>query len=66
VHQEIGVSDFAWQEGYAAFSVSPTARLGVKRYIANQAEHHRSKAYRDELIDLLRAAGVEYDERYLD
>jgi REP element-mobilizing transposase RayT len=66
VHDEIGVPDFAWQEGYAAFTVSPTARGGVKQYIANQAEHDRSKPYRDELIELLTAAGVEYDERYLD
>jgi REP element-mobilizing transposase RayT len=66
VHEKIGVPEFAWQEGYAAFTVSPTARGGVKGYIANQAEHHRAKSYRDELIELLTAAEVEYDERYLD
>ena len=66
VHQEIGLADFAWQEGYGAFSVSPTARDGVKQYIANQEEHHRKKSYRDELINLLELAGVEYDPKYLD
>src|SRR5690348_9706941 len=25
VHEKIGAGDFAWQEGYAAFTVSPTA-----------------------------------------
>lgn len=36
IHEQIGISQFAWQEGYGAFSVSPTARETVKRYIANQ------------------------------
>ena len=57
---------FQWQEGYAAFTVSPTARIAVQKYIANQEDHHRRRSYRDELIALLRKAGVEYDERYLD
>ena len=32
---------FAWQTGYAAFSVSESRRDQVSRYILNQAEHHR-------------------------
>lgn len=66
VHDEIGLKSFAWQEGYAAFTVSVTSREGVKRYIANQAEHHRQRSFREELIDLLMKAGIEFDERYLD
>ncbi len=66
VHETIGDSVFAWQDGYAAFTVSATSRNGVRSYIANQAEHHRSTSFRDELIELLRLADVEYDERYLD
>jgi putative transposase len=65
VHEEIG-DNFAWQEGYAAFTVSPTAREGVKFYIANQEEHHRVKSSRDELIDMLAKAGVDYDVQYFD
>jgi REP element-mobilizing transposase RayT len=34
---------FAWQEGYGAFSVSPGSTDPVKRYIQNQAEHHAQK-----------------------
>ncbi|HTI51536.1 MAG TPA: IS200/IS605 family transposase [Planctomycetaceae bacterium] len=63
---EIGVSNFAWQEGYAAFTVSAPAREGVRKYIANQAEHHRRVPFRDELIKLLERAQLEFDERYLD
>jgi len=66
VHDEIGAKKFAWQEGYAAFTVSPTAREAVGNYIARQEEHHRTRSFREELIDLLKKAGVEYDPRYLD
>ncbi|MCY2968123.1 MAG: hypothetical protein NT069_31580 [Planctomycetota bacterium] len=31
-----------------------------------QAEHHRVKTFREELIEMLERAGVEYDERFLD
>jgi len=65
VNEEIG-EVFAWQEGYAAFTVSPTARAAVKKYIANQEEHHRAKSYREELIEMLAIAEVEYDPRFLD
>ncbi len=66
VHTEIGVPGFAWQEGYAAFTVSPNSRKGVRGYIGNQDEHHRQRTFREELIEMLQRAGVEYDERYLD
>jgi REP element-mobilizing transposase RayT len=66
VHEEVGVRRFAWQSGYAAFSVSATARNGVRRYIAHQEEHHRRRTFREELQELLQKAGVQFDERYLD
>ena len=49
-----------------AFTVNPTACEPVRAYIANQAEHHRARSNRDELIEMLRRAEVEFDERYLD
>lgn len=66
VNEELKLATFAWQEGYSAFTVSSTARRSVKSYIANQAEHHRIKTFREELIEILKRAGVEYEERYLD
>lgn len=56
---------FAWQEGYAVFSVSESQVKKVKAYIGNQVEHHRVKSFKEELVEFLRAHGVEYDERYL-
>lgn len=41
-----------WQDGYAAFSVSPSQIKHVRRYIYNQVEHHREKSFSDELKDL--------------
>jgi putative transposase len=66
VHDEINESAFAWQEGYAAFTVSAPARKRVNGYIANQARHHRKKSFREELVELLELAEVEYDPQYLD
>ncbi len=66
VHDKVGMSSFAWQEGYAAFTVSATARHSVKSYIANQEEHHRVKSFREELVEMLKRAGIEFDPKYLD
>jgi len=65
VHNEIGVRGFAWQEGYGAFTVSPSQRGAVRRYIERQEEHHRTRTFREEYLDLLRRSGVEFDERYV-
>lgn len=66
VHEQVGEPTFTWQEGYAAFTVSATARASVQRYIANQEIHHRTQSSRDELMDMLARAGVECDPRYFD
>jgi REP element-mobilizing transposase RayT len=56
---------FAWQEGYAAFTVSPSATESLRSYIGNQEQHHRKQSFVDELRELLKRAGVECDEKYL-
>jgi putative transposase len=58
-------SDFHWQNGYAAFSVSESNVLDVQRYIENQQEHHRKRTFQEELRTLLTRHGVEFDERYV-
>ena len=58
-------ADFAWQTGYAAFSVSESQVGAVRRYIKNQEEHHARLSFKDELIALLQKHGIEFDERYL-
>jgi putative transposase len=66
VHSDMSKPEFAWQEGYAAFTVSASAIDEVRRYIENQEEHHRERSFRDELKILLQRSGVKFDERYLD
>ncbi len=60
-----GQSRFAWQTGYAAFSVSRSNAASVSRYIADQEKHHRKRTFREELVLFLKKHGIEYDERYL-
>jgi REP element-mobilizing transposase RayT len=48
---------FAWQTGYAAFSVSESAIDKVYRYIKNQKEHHRRKLFQEEYNEFLKLYG---------
>jgi putative transposase len=56
---------FAWQTGYAAFSVSQSNADQVRRYIDAQEEHHRRTTFEEELVAFLKRHGIEYDERYI-
>lgn len=58
-------STFAWQAGYGAFTVSHSGVESVKRYIANQEEHHRKQAFEDEFREFLRLHEIEFEEKYL-
>ena len=59
------MASFAWQQGYGAFTVSPSQEDRVRQYIANQEVHHRTVSFQEEFVALLRAHGIEFDERYL-
>ena len=56
---------FAWQNGYAAFSVSESNAEAVRAYIANQEEHHHRMTFQEEYRGFLEKHGVTYDERYV-
>ena len=56
---------FFWQNGYGAFSVSPSNVVQVKAYTENQEEHHRTMTFQEEFRELLRRHEVEWDERYV-
>jgi REP element-mobilizing transposase RayT len=62
---QAGLTEFHWQAGYAAFSVSQSSVDAVRRYIRNQAQHHRKQSFQDELRDWLRRYEVVWDERYV-
>lgn len=56
---------FEWQEGYGAFSVSPSVLDKTVEYIRNQAEHHKKRTFAEEYKQFLDAYHIDYDERYL-
>jgi putative transposase len=58
-------SEFAWQPGYAAFSVSSSRVEEVKKYIAAQEEHHRKVSFHEEVLAFLQRNGISYDPRYV-
>ncbi|MBC8870182.1 MAG: IS200/IS605 family transposase [Planctomycetes bacterium] len=60
-----GNKDFQWQAGYGGFSVSQSNVEEVRKYIENQAEHHRRMTFQDELRALFERHGIEFDERYV-
>ena len=57
--------DFAWQNGYAAFSVSKSVVDKVKTYILNQEQHHSQERFEDEVCNFLEQQEIPYDEQYL-
>ena len=56
---------FSWQEGYGAFSVSPSQLPVVEKYIQNQEVHHRKRSFEEEFVAILRNSGVEFDEKFV-
>ena len=57
--------NFAWQEGYGAFTVSVSQLDKTIAYINNQETHHRKKTFQEEYLEFLKKHGVEYDNRHL-
>ncbi len=55
---------FAWQDGYGAFSVSPSLLDKTVQYIRKQEEHHKTRSFNEEYRLFLEAYGIDYDERY--
>jgi putative transposase len=65
VHQTVAQRDFAWQDGYAAFTVSRSVLPQVVAYIQGQTEHHKKRSFQEELIEFLKKHEIQYDERYI-
>ncbi len=56
---------FAWQEGYAAFSVSASNKRAVMEYIAEQPRHHQKPSFEQEFVAMLHKSGIDYDPRFI-
>jgi DNA-binding LacI/PurR family transcriptional regulator len=57
--------NFAWQEGYGAFTVGISQKNHTIAYIRSQAEHHRKRSFEEEFLAFLKKHGVEYDPQYV-
>ena len=64
VRETFSLKPFAWQTGYAAFSVSRSNVSAVANYIENQERHHRKRTFQEEFIELL-VNGIPYDPKYV-
>jgi len=54
-----------WQDGYAAFTHSKPKIDRLIEYIKGQEEHHRRTTFVEEYRELLKEAGIEFEERYM-
>jgi REP element-mobilizing transposase RayT len=58
-------SQFHWQNGYGAFSVSHSQAHHVVRYVQSQDRHHRLKTFQQEFRAFLEQHHVAFDEAYV-
>jgi REP element-mobilizing transposase RayT len=63
--KNVHYKNFAWQGGYAGYSVSQSKVEIVKKYIERQKEHHKKLSFREEYLKFLREYGIDFDENYL-
>jgi REP element-mobilizing transposase RayT len=60
-----GLGGFAWQDGYAAFTVSKSQLPEIEAYIRGQREHHRVKTFEEEYRAFLDKHEIDYKEEYV-
>jgi putative transposase len=56
--ENLMIDKFAWQTGYAAFSVSESQLDAVYNYIKNQKQHHLKKNSQDEYDEFIKLHGL--------
>jgi len=54
-----------WQNGYGGFTYSIKEKDNLIEYVKRQEEHHKTVSFKDELIELLKEHGIDFDEKYL-
>ncbi len=59
------IKDFAWQEGYGAFSIGTSGEDETIAYINAQDEHHRSRTFDEEFVAFLKRHRIDYDPRHV-
>ena len=54
-----------WQKGYGAFTHSRSQIDTVAKYILTQDEHHKTKPFKEEYLEMLVKNNIEFKEEYL-
>ena len=66
IHEKWPAHDaFAWQAGYAAFTVSQSVCNDVYQYIAAQEKHHQKLTFDEEFTALLKRHEIDYDPAFV-
>ena len=62
---DVGLEQFAWQRGYAAFSVGSSDRERTIQYIVNQESHHERTPFQDEFRRICQENNIDFNELYI-
>jgi putative transposase len=57
---------FAWQKGFASFSIGVSGIDDTVQYIQGQEDHHKKKSFREEFEAFLKKHGCEYRPEMLE
>jgi putative transposase len=55
------LGNFSWQQGYGAFAVSVSHFPGTINYIHHEAEHHRTRTFREEYLAILQKHNLQFE-----
>jgi putative transposase len=56
---------FEWQKGYGAFTHARSQLDTVVKYVLTQEEHHKTKTFQEEYLDMLRKNEIEFKDEYV-
>jgi hypothetical protein len=56
---------FYWQAGYGAFSYAKSEVPKIINYIQSQEEHHRTRTFREEYLEVLKDFDIYFDPKYI-
>lgn len=59
INNKLSKLKFEWQDEFIAVSVSESVLTKVRKYIADQEEHHKTKTFAEEYDEFIKAYGFE-------
>ncbi|MBS1509052.1 MAG: IS200/IS605 family transposase [Bacteroidetes bacterium] len=56
---------FEWQTGFGAFTLGHSQLDAIMNYIRTQEEHHKTRTFRDEYVELLKRYEIDFKPEYI-